>query len=58
MRSESPRPMYIQESPPSMDLKTPPPTPALFRGFPSPVPAQTMSGFGWNTATEPIPRTG
>ena len=34
------------------------PTPALLRGFPSPVPAQTMSGLGWKTAMAPMLPTG
>ena len=34
------------------------PTPALLRGFPSPVPAQTTSGLGWKTAMAPMLPTG
>ncbi|NIU63572.1 MAG: hypothetical protein GWN66_23920 [Pseudomonas stutzeri] len=30
----------------------------LFRGLPSPVPTQTMSGLAWNTATAPMAWTG
>jgi hypothetical protein len=37
---------------------TPLPTDMELRGFPSPVPTQTMSGLGWKTATAPIAATG
>src|SRR5947209_1041126 len=46
-------PIAVQLLPPSIDLYTPSPHETLLRGFASPVPTQTMSGFEGATATAP-----
>jgi hypothetical protein len=50
--------MWVKVSPPSVDFQTPSPQPTLFRLLASPVPTQTMSGFGWNRAMLPMERDG
>ena len=48
------RPMNAHVSPPSVDLKMPPPGEIEFRESSSPVPTQTMSGLDGAIARSPI----
>src|SRR4051812_47910012 len=50
----STNPMRVHVAPASVDLYTPSPHDELCRVFASPVPAQTMFGFDFDTAIAPI----
>ena len=47
-------PQCFHVLPPSAERYTPLPQLTEFRGFPSPVPTYTTSGFPWHTATAPM----
>src|SRR4029077_11045551 len=51
-------PRWVQVRPPPREREMPLRIETLLRGFPSPVPTQTMSGLAWLTAMAPIDATG